>query len=87
MLVSPDFSQEFILYTNISDIRFGAILLQDFGGGGGHPVLYLSRKLFPREQLYSTIEKKSLAIKWAVDALRYYLLGSPFSLITDHAPL
>lgn len=25
--------------------------------------------------------------EWAVEALRYYLLGNPFQLITDHGPL
>lgn len=28
--------------------------------------------------------KKALGVKWAVEALWYYLLGSPFQLITDH---
>lgn len=37
--------------------------------------------------LYSTIEWDALAIKWAVDTLRYYLLGNPFHLVTDHASL
>ena len=41
----------------------------------------------PREINYSVIEKECLAIKWATHALRYYLLGRSFSLITDHAPL
>ena len=39
------------------------------------------------EKKYAVIEKECLAIKWAVDALRYYLLGRQFELITDHAPL
>lgn len=25
-------------------------------------------------------------MKWAVEALQYYLLGNPFQLITDQAP-
>lgn len=52
-----------------------------------HPILYLSRKLTPREKKYSTIEKEALAISWATHSLRYYLLGSQFSLVTDHALL
>lgn len=49
--------------------------------------MFLSRKLFDRERKYSTIEKEGLAIKWAVDSLRYYLLGREFFLQTDHRAL
>ena len=52
-----------------------------------HPVTYISRKLLPNERNYSTVEKEALAIKWALDKLRYYLLGREFTLVTDHAPL
>ncbi len=51
------------------------------------PVAYISRKLFPREVRYSTVEKECLAIKWALDSLRYYLLGREFTLETDHKAL
>lgn len=49
-----------------------------------HPVMFLSRKLNKAEKAYSVIEREALAIKWT---LRYYLLGVPFKLVTDHAPL
>ena len=55
--------------------------------GADRPVLYLSRKLSEREGRYSTVEKECLAIRWAVGALRYYLLGRSFTLYSDHAPL
>ena len=56
-------------------------------GGFDRPILYISRKLVQREVRYSTVEKECLAIRWAVGALRYYLLGRPFTLWSDHAPL
>lgn len=39
-----------------------------------HPVAYISRKLFPREVRYSTVEKEALAVKWALDSFKYSLL-------------
>ncbi|XP_060779260.1 uncharacterized protein LOC132887731 isoform X2 [Neoarius graeffei] len=72
--------------TDASDRGLGAVLSQEVEGEDC-PVLYISRKLSLREGRYSTIEKECLAIKWAVLALRYYLLGYPFTLCSDHAPL
>jgi len=34
---------------------------------------------------YSTVDKECLAIKWVVDALRYYLLWLAFTVCSDHA--
>ncbi|KAL7889579.1 hypothetical protein AOLI_G00018370 [Acnodon oligacanthus] len=72
--------------TDALERGLGAVLSQVVEGEE-RPVLYISRKLAPREVKYSTIEKECLAIKWAVLTLRYYLLGCPFTLCSDHAPL
>lgn len=63
----------------------GALLSQNFGGEE-HPIIYLSCKLTPAETKYSTLEKKALAVKLALETLKYYLLGALFELVTDHAP-
>ncbi|XP_035523495.1 uncharacterized protein LOC118332359 [Morone saxatilis] len=72
--------------TDASNRGLGAVLSQQVQGVD-RPVLYISRKLSERESRYSTIEKECLAIRWAVEALRYYLLGRSFTLCSDHAPL
>lgn len=48
---------------------------------------FISRKLFPKEVHYSTVEKEALAIKWALNSFKYYLLGREFTLQTDHKAL
>ncbi len=73
-----------IYYT--SELGVGAMLSQILKGME-HPVLFISRKLLPHEKNYATVEKECLAIKWAVEKLRYYLLGRKFILVTDNAPL
>ena len=87
VLQSPDFERDFVLQTDASDVGVGAVLSQVDDTGADHPVAYFSRKLLPREQKYSTIEKECLAIKLATQAFRLYLLGKPFIVQTDHQAL
>ncbi|KAL1254106.1 hypothetical protein QQF64_016335 [Cirrhinus molitorella] len=75
-----------ILQTDASDRGLGAVLLQE-GPDARRPIAFLSRKLFPREVRYSIVEKECLAVKWALDSLKYYLLGREFILETDHKAL
>ena len=75
-----------MLRTDASDVGLGAVLMQEFDDGL-FPVAYASKKLLPREQAYSTMEKECLAIVWAVRKFMVYLYGNPFVLQTDHQPL
>lgn len=86
VLQSPDFTKRFLVQVDASDVGLGAVLAQG-EPGEEKPILFLSKKLFDREKKYSTVEKEGLAIKWAVDSLKYYLLGREFVLQTDHRPL
>lgn len=68
MLASPDFSKQFVLETDASDLGVGAVLLQE-----GHPIAYLSKPLSPRNQALSTYEKECIAILMAIEKWRSYL--------------
>ena len=52
-----------------------------------HVIAYVSRALSKSEQNYSVIQKECLALVYALKQFRHYLLGRPFKIITDHAPL
>eukprot|EP00731_Ephydatia_muelleri_P003215 Em0001g3215a len=87
VLQSPDFEKPFILQTDASDRGLGAVLSQRDDRGSDHPVSYYSRKLLPREERYSTIEKECLAIKMSMCHFRTYLMGCQFTVETDHRAL
>ena len=86
ILQLPDLSKGFVLRTDASDVGIGAALLQEVGEKF-FPVAFASKKLLPREQRYSAIEKECLAIVWAVKKFSLYLYGRQFVLQTDHHPL
>ena len=64
----------------------GAVLLQG-EAEEQEPVAYISRKLFPLETRYSVVELECLAVKWALETLKYYLMGRDFLLESDHKAL
>ncbi|XP_047219374.1 uncharacterized protein LOC124867136 [Girardinichthys multiradiatus] len=86
VLHTPDFEKSFTLQTDVSGVGLGAVLLQE-DHGEMKPLVFLSRKRLDRETRYSTVEKEFLAMKWAIESLRYYLLGRHFFLETDHRAL
>ena len=87
LLHSPDFSKQFILQTDASERGVGAVLSQIDDDKQEHPVAFFSKKLLPREERYSTIEKECLAIKLGIHAFKVYLLGRSFQVQTDHRAL
>jgi transposase InsO family protein len=86
ILQYPDFSRDFILTTDASNVALGAILSQGTIGAD-KPICYASRTLIESELNYSTIEKELLAIVWATKYFRPYLFGRKFRIVTDHKPL
>lgn len=85
-LHTPLDNAPFIVYTDASSTGLGAVLAQATAEGE-KPILYLSWKLMPTEKKYAVIEKEALAMRWAIDKLRYYLWGQESTVVTDHAPL
>jgi transposase InsO family protein len=66
----------------------GYVLLQRNSDNSPRLIQCGSRSLNTTEQRYATIELECLAIQWAMDKCRYYLLGmAGFTVITDHKPL
>ena len=65
----------------------GYALLQREEDGRLRLIQCSSRSLSPAETRYATIELECLAIQWAVEDARHFLLGCNFVVWTDHRPL
>lgn len=89
ILKLPDFTRKFsfTLQTDASDQGLGAVLAQKGEDGHLHPVAYASRRLTKDELKYHTQEKEALAIIWACEKFRSYLMGETFDVETDHGSL
>ncbi|PRQ41877.1 putative nucleotidyltransferase, Ribonuclease H [Rosa chinensis] len=79
VLALPDFTKKFDVECDASGLGIGAVLSQE-----GHPIAYLSKALAPKHLALSVYDKEMLAVVFAVEHWRPYLLGHPFRIITDH---
>lgn len=86
VLTLPNQSDEFILDTDASDTAIGAELLQ-IQNGEEKVIAYGSMALTPEQRRYCTTRKELLAIVRFTRQYRYYLLGKPFTVRTDHNSL
>lgn len=86
ILQFPDFTREFRLTTDASDVACGAVLSQ-IVNGEDLPVCYASRSFKQTEKHKHPMLKECIAIHWAVDHFKPYLIGRKFKVITDSRPL
>ncbi|XP_059087680.1 uncharacterized protein K02A2.6-like [Tigriopus californicus] len=76
------------LLTDASCLKgLGYALLQTHANGESKLIQCGSRYLSDAETRYAVCEIEALAVQWAVQKCRIYLLGMHFTVITDHRPL
>ena len=81
-----EIGQQTELHVDAGPHGLGAIIVQ-MKNGNWTPVVCVSRSLTPVEERYSQLEREALAIRWACERCYTYLIGSTFTVITDHKPL
>ncbi|KAM1277780.1 hypothetical protein ACFX13_030847 [Malus domestica] len=86
IIVPPDWSLPFELMCDASDYALGAVLGQR-KDKKPHVIYNASRKLNDAQLNYSTTEKELLAVVFALDKFRSYLIGTKVIVFTDHAVL
>ena len=87
ILAYPVIGQPYSLYTDASDYAVGGVLTQLIDGKREQVIQYVSHQLTPNRLAYPTIEKEAFAIIYCITKLKQYLLGSEFTIYTDHKPL
>src|SRR5712691_8405460 len=72
-----------VIMSDACDGAIGGTLLQEEERGELHPVMYVSRKLLPRESRYPISQKEALAVVCCIQKFYKYVYGSHFTLLTD----
>lgn len=83
----PDWSRDFILQTDSSDLALGAVLSQTDNEGAEHPIGYAGRSLKKGELNYKIYEKELLALFFGLDHFSSYLIGTNVTVYTDNRAL
>lgn len=87
LLAYPDFSRQFILDTDASDVGIGAVLSELDEEGREQVIAYGSRVLSKSERRYCVTRRELLAVVVFTRQYRPYLMGQKFLLRTDHGSL
>lgn len=86
VLTLPNKDGQFILDTDASEFAFGAELVQ-IRDNEERTISYASLSLLPEQRKYCTTRKELLVVVVFTRYYRYYLLGRPFIIRTDHSSL
>lgn len=86
-LTHPNFNRPFCIQTDASLIGLGAELFQVDDDQQRHTIAFASRSLCGSERNYSVTELELLAILFACQKFKVYILGYPINVYTDHKAL
>nr|XP_028956467.1 uncharacterized protein LOC114824205 [Malus domestica] len=86
VIMPPDWSLPFELMCNASDYAIGAVLGQRVNKVP-HVIYYASRTLNDAQLNYSTTENELLAVVFALEKFRSYLIETKVIVFSDHAAL
>jgi hypothetical protein len=83
-LMSPDFSQDFTLYTFSSDRSYAAVLTQKNAENNEVPIAFMSSAFKGAELNYPVVDRQAYAVFKAVKHFRSYLLKSRTKVIVPY---
>ena len=83
-LKSPNFKNNFILYTFASDDSLPAVIMQKEEGGDEYPISFMSTGLQGAGLNYPAVDKQAYAVFKAVKQFRSYILNNRTKVIVPH---
>ena len=83
---SPNWNLPFEIMCDASDYAIGAVLGQR-EDKKAFVIYYVSKTLDSAQENYTTTEKEFLAVVFALEKFKSYIVGSPVTIFTDHAAL
>nr|GEW75947.1 DNA-directed DNA polymerase [Tanacetum cinerariifolium] len=86
ILIAPDWNMPFELMCDASDFAIGAVLGQR-QDKHFRPIHYASKTMSEAESSYTTTEKEMLAVVYAFEKFRSYLIMNKSIVYTDHSAL
>nr|GFC11683.1 DNA-directed DNA polymerase [Tanacetum cinerariifolium] len=86
ILIAPNWDQPFELMCDASDFAVGAVLGQRINNHF-RPIHYASKTMNQSKTNYTTIEKEMLAVVYAFEKFRSYLIMNKSIVYTDHSAL
>jgi hypothetical protein len=84
ILVFPVWEKTFHIHVDSLAITLGSILAQPGAGYFDHPIAFARRKLSESKLNYNTIVREGLAMVYALQKFKHYLLGKHFKMFRDH---
>jgi hypothetical protein len=75
------------VHVDESSITLGEILEQLGAGDLDHPIAFAKKKLLESKHNYNTTKREGLAMVYALQKFRHYLLGKHLKMFTDHSAL
>ena len=86
VMIAPDWSKDFELMCDARDYAVEAVLGQRHDKVF-HAIYYASKVLNEAQLNYETTEKEMLAIVFALEKFRSYLIGSRVTIFTDNVAI
>ena len=87
ILVFSYWNKEFHVHVDAYFVALGVVLAQLGDDDLEHPIAFVSQKLSFAKKNYTTTEHEGLAMVYALQKFRHYLIGGHFKMSTDHLDL